>query len=290
MAIVEFSEENLVDVVVDSWSKTPDDRLREVMTSFTRHLHAFVREVEPTSDEWRRGIDFLGQIGQRTGDHGFMILSDAMGVSSLVDAINNRKPAGATESSVLGPVYVPGAPAYELGADISLNHEGEPCVVAGTVRDTDGNPVSGAQIDVWQADDQGRYDTWAPDALPKFNLRGLFTTDEDGRYWFRSVVPHSYGGLVEPPVNDLLEATGRPVIRPAHIHLIAGAAGYQPLTTQVYIEGDPDLDNDFAFGVKPSLVRPVLDIQDAGRAAEFGVEAPFRLIDFDIVLARVATA
>jgi protocatechuate 3,4-dioxygenase beta subunit len=285
MAIAEFSEENLVDVVVESWSKTPDDRLRTVLTSFTRYFHAFVREIEPTFGEWERGIDFMSQIGsQMTEQHGFMILSDIMGISTLVDAINNRKPADATESSVLGPAYVPGAPTYELGANISLNHKGEPCVVAGTVRDTNGTPVPGVLIDVWQADSDGFYDMWQPDVLPKFNLRGLFTTNEDGRYWFHSVVPRSYGGQIESPIGDLLETTKRRTIRPAHIHVIAGAHGYTPLTTQLYVEGDPDLGNDIAFGVKPSLVRPVLDVEDSAHAAEFGVEAPFKLIEFDITL------
>jgi protocatechuate 3,4-dioxygenase beta subunit len=279
---MEFSEETLVDIVIDSWAKTPDDRLRAVLTSLTRHLHSFVRETEPSQEEYQRGIDFLNQLGSVV--EGFVFMSDITGVTTLVDAIDNRRPLGATESSVLGPAYVAGAPQYENGADIALNRQGIPCVVSGAVRDTDGNPVQGAIIDIWQADSDGFYDTWRPDELPEFNLRGQFRSDQEGRYWFRSVVPVSYGGDLPEPLAGLMKATQRAVIRPAHIHVIAGAAGLRPLTTQIYLKGDPALEKDIAFGVKLSLIRPVLDVEDPVRAKEFGVEAPFKLIEFDIVL------
>ena len=277
---------DLTDDVVRSWSGTPDPRLREVMTSLTRHLHAFVEEVGLSQQEWERAVDYLTRVGQACDEvrQEFILLSDVLGVSMLVDEVNHGTPAGATESTVLGPFHVVDSPPRALGDDISLDGVGDPVVVAGRVRDPEGRPVPGASLDVWQASTDGFYDVQQPGLQPERNLRGLFTADDEGRYWFRTVLPKWYPIPDDGPVGDLLAATGRHPNRPAHVHVIAGAAGHAPLTTHVFLAGSPWLDSDAVFGVKDSLVREVLQVDDAERAAAYGVSAPFRLLQFDVVL------
>lgn len=277
---------DLTDDVVRSWSGTPDPRLREVMTSLTRHLHAFVEEVGLSQQEWERAVDYLTRVGQACDEvrQEFILLSDVLGVTMLVDEINHGTPAGATESTVLGPFHVVDSPPRALGDDISLDGVGDPVVVAGRVRDLEGRPVPGASLDVWQASADGFYDVQQPGLQPERNLRGLFTADDGGRYWFRTVLPKWYPIPDDGPVGDLLAATGRHPNRPAHVHVIAGAAGHAPLTTHVFLAGSPWLDSDAVFGVKDSLVREVLEVDDAERAAAYGVSAPFRLLEFDVVL------
>lgn len=277
---------DLTDDVVRSWSGTPDPRLREVMTSLTRHLHAFVEEVGLSQQEWERAVDYLTRVGQACDEvrQEFILLSDVLGVTMLVDEINHGTPAGATESTVLGPFHVVDSPPRALGDDISLDGVGDPVVVAGRVRDLGGRPVPGASLDVWQASADGFYDVQQPDLQPERNLRGLFTADDEGRYWFRTVIPKWYPIPDDGPVGDLLAATGRHPNRPAHVHVIAGASGHAPLTTHVFLAGSPWLDFDAVFGVKDSLVREVLEVDDAELAATYGVTAPFRLLEFDVVL------
>jgi catechol 1,2-dioxygenase len=285
--IADFDEMTSDVLVNASWTNSPDDRLREVLTRLVTHLHAFVRETEPTHEEWERAVGFLTAVGQKCDDtrQEFILLSDVLGVSMLVDAINNRKPQGATETTVLGPFHMVDSPPRALGTDIAEDHVGEPCVVAGTVRSIDGAPVPGALVDVWQANGEGFYDVQQPGVQPPLNLRGLFTADEQGRFWFRSVVPRQYPIPQDGPVAGLLRATGRHPYRPAHIHFIAGAHGHQPVTTHLFLKDSPYLDSDAVFGVKRSLVMPVQEIGDETRAVAYGVEAPFRLIEFDLVLA-----
>ncbi|MEW2548538.1 dioxygenase [Streptomyces sp. NPDC047002] len=286
-ALPDFTEENSAALVNASWAGAGDTRLREVLTGLVTHLHAFVRETEPTHEEWEKALRFLTEVGQKCDDtrQEFILLSDVLGVSMLVDAINNRKPRGATDSTVLGPFHLVDSPPRSLGDDISLDHVGTPCVVAGTVRSLDGTPLPGALVDVWQANGDGFYDVQQPGVQPELNLRGLFTTDAAGRYWFRSVVPRHYPVPQDGPVAGLLRATGRHPYRPAHIHFIGGAAGHRPVTTHLFVEGSPYLESDAVFGVKRELVTPVREVDDAERAAGFGVAAPFPLIEFDLVLA-----
>jgi len=256
------------------------------MTSLTRHLHAFVEEVGLTQQEWEHAVGYLTRVGLACDGvrQEFILLSDVLGVSMLVDEINHGTPAGATESTVLGPFHVVDSPPRALGDDISLDGIGDPVVVAGRVRDLEGRPVPGASVDVWQASADGFYDVQQPDLQPERNLRGLFTADDEGRYWFRTVLPKWYPIPDDGPVGDLLAATGRHPNRPAHVHLIAGAAGHAPLTTHVFLAGSPWLDSDAVFGVKDSLVREVLEVDDVERAAAYGVSAPFSLLEFDVVL------
>jgi hydroxyquinol 1,2-dioxygenase len=287
---MDFTEETATDAVLASFAGTPDPRLRQVLESLVRHLHGFVREVEPTFAEWERAIAFLTATGQMSDDkrQEFILLSDVLGVTMLVDAINHRKPGQATESTVLGPFHVVDSPPRRLGDSIDLVATGEPCVVSGSVRSLDGTSLPGALVDVWQADDHGFYDVQQPASQPPGNLRGLFRTDAEGRFWFRTVTPSAYPIPTDGPVGGLLTATARHPYRPAHIHLIVGAEGHQPVTTHVFVAGSPYLDSDAVFAVKQSLVREFHTVDDPAQAAAYGVPAPFRHAHFDVVLQPAA--
>jgi len=258
-----------------------------VVEALTRHLHAFVREVEPTHAEWESAIGFLTRVGALCDDQRqeFILLSDVLGVSMLVDAINHRKPPGATESTVLGPFHVVASPVRELGDDIAADQGAPRCLVRGRVLDLQGDPVAGAAVDVWQADGHGLYDVQKDGTTP--DLRGLFTCDDEGRYWFTTVVPSHYPIPSDGPVGHLLRSTGRHPFRPAHIHFIVDALGYTPVTTHLFVEDSPYLDDDAVFGVKQSLVRAVRRERDPETARRAGLEVPYQVVDFDIALAPV---
>lgn len=283
----DFSEETSAEAVAASFAGTPDGRLGEILTSLVGHLHGFVREVELTQAEWEAAVEFLTATGQKCDDtrQEFILLSDVLGVSMLVDAINNRKPPAATESTVLGPFHVVESPPRELGATISLDGRGEPCLVTGRVTALDGTPLAGASVDVWQANGAGYYDVQQPDVQPERNLRGLFTTDDDGRFWFRTVVPSYYPIPDDGPVGKLLERTGRHPYRPAHIHLIAAARDHEPVTTHLFVAGDPYIDSDTVFGVKESLIHEFELVDDPARAERNGMPCPYRWADVHVAVA-----
>jgi hydroxyquinol 1,2-dioxygenase len=283
---MDFTEETATPAVVASFEGAADPRLREVLGSLVRHLHGFVREVEPTFEEWQRAIGFLTETGQRCDDtrQEFILLSDVLGVTMLVDAVDHRTASAATDSTVLGPFHMVASPKRELGDTIDLVATGEPCVVSGRVSSLDGTSLAGAQVDVWQADDHGFYDVQQPGTQPEGNGRGLFTCDDEGRFWFRTVTPSPYPIPTDGPVGRLLTATGRHPYRPAHIHLIVAADGHLPVTTHVFVAGSPYLDSDAVFAVKQSLVRDFATVDDPDKAAAYGVEAPFRHAEFDVVL------
>jgi protocatechuate 3,4-dioxygenase beta subunit len=282
-----FSEERSAEVVTASFAGTPDPRLRRVMQSLVRHLHAFVKDVELTEADWAAAIAFLTATGQKCDAvrQEFVLLSDVLGVSMLVETINHRA-GGATESTVLGPFHMVESPPRKLGDTISLDGKGEPCLVTGRVTGPDGEPLAGASVDVWQASEDGFYDVQQPGIQPASNLRGLFTAAADGTFWFRTVVPRHYPIPDDGPVGELLSATGRHPYRPAHIHFLVGADGHQPVTTHLFVAGTPYLDSDAVFGVKDSLVRDFPIVDDAERAAEVGLPNPFRTVHFDVVLRR----
>jgi protocatechuate 3,4-dioxygenase beta subunit len=283
-----FSEERSAEVVAASFAGTPDARLRRVMTSLVEHLHAFVKDVELTEEEWGFAIDFLTGTGQMSNEvrQEFILLSDVLGVSMLVETINHRTGGTSTESTVLGPFHMVASPPRELGADIALDGKGTPCLVSGQVTGPDGEPLAGASVDVWQTNEDGFYDVQQPGIQPAGNLRGIFTTDAEGRFWFRSVVPRYYPIPDDGPVGQLLAATGRHPNRPAHLHFIVAMPGYRPVTTHVFVDDSPYLDSDAVFGVKESLVRPVPEVDDPARAAEVGLPNPFRTLTFDLSLLR----
>lgn len=283
-----FTEENSAEVVIGRTAPTIEPRMREIMTSVIRHLHEVAKEVEPTLDEWMAAIQFLTKTGQMCTEwrQEYILLSDTLGVSMLVDAINNRKPSGATESTVLGPFHVAGAPRKDSGADICLDGKGEKLFVSGRVIDTAGRPVPGATLDVWQANDEGFYDVQQKGIQPDMNLRGLFTTDADGLYWFRTAKPHYYPIPDDGPVGQLLHRMGRHPYRPAHIHFIVAADGYRPVVTHIFTPDCRYLHSDAVFGVKESLIGDFRQIDDPARAAKLGMENPFWELAADFVLTR----
>jgi protocatechuate 3,4-dioxygenase beta subunit len=282
----DFNENTATAAVLERLSGCEDPRLKEIMTSVITHLHAVIRETEPTPEEWMTAIRFLTRAGQICDDkrQEFILLSDTLGVSMLVDAINHRKPSGATESTVLGPFHVAGAPPKEMGDTISLDGKGDPTWVSGRVVDLDGNAIGGALLDVWQTSSDGAYDIQDPDQ-PEMNLRGLFTTGSDGRFFFRTVKPSSYPVPTDGPVGKMLMALGRHPMRPAHIHFIVGAPGFEPVTTHMFVDGDAYLDSDAVFGVKDSLVVPFVETDDEEQAKALGLGNPFYLAEHDFALA-----
>ena len=284
-----YFTESLSDKVVTARNaNTKDARLKAVMEVITRKLHEAVKEIEPTEAEWLRAIMFLTDTGHTCTDwrQEFILLSDVLGVSMLVDAINNRKPSGASESTVLGPFHVADAPELPMGADICLDQKGEPMLVHGRILDTDGNPVAGAKIDVWQANDEGFYDVQQKGIQPDFNLRGVFRTGADGRYHFRGVKPKFYPIPDDGPVGKLLADLGRHPYRPAHLHYIIEAEGYARLVTHIFDPADPYITSDAVFGVKESLMAEFKPVNDPAKIAAAGFAAPFFDTEFDFILAR----
>lgn len=283
-----FSEDTSAEVVIHRNAMAGDHRLAEAMAIVTRHIHACVKELEPSQEEWIAAIRFLTQTGHKCDDwrQEFILLSDVLGVSMLVDAINNRKPTGASESTVLGPFHVAGAPELEMGANICLDLKGEPMVVRGHILDTDGAPIDGATVDVWQANDEGFYDVQQKGLQPEFNLRGMFRTGPDGAYWFRAVKPKCYPIPADGPVGKLLRALGRHPYRPAHLHYIIKADGFEPLITHIFDPDDQYIDSDAVFGVKASLLANFKMVNDPDRACALGFGGPFIEVEHDFVLAR----
>jgi hydroxyquinol 1,2-dioxygenase len=253
----DLNEDTITDAVLARFAETPDGRLKLLVQALVRHLHGFVRETEPTFEEWRVAIDFLTRTGQMCSDvrQEFILLSDVLGVSMLVDAINHRQPEGATETTVLGPFHVVGAPQPAHGADISAGLPGEKLLVEGTVVAASGEPLSEAVVEVWSADQDGFYDVQRTD-LSGSALRATFRTDRAGRFHFWTLMPAHYPIPADGPVGDLLGATARHPYRPAHVHFMISAAGHEQLVTHIFAEGSPYLDSDAVFGVKSSLIQP----------------------------------
>jgi hydroxyquinol 1,2-dioxygenase len=261
-----------------------DPRLLEVMTSLVRHLHDFAREVRLTEDEWFSGIRFLTDAGHITDANRqeFILLSDVLGLSMLVAAQNHAKPPGATEATVLGPFYVEGAPEVANGADIANGAKGQPSLVRGRVLDLAGDPIGGAIVDVWQSDEDGLYDVQhgaASDGLVA-RARARLRSEQNGRFWFRSVLPEHYPIPHDGPVGAMLEALGRHPWRPAHLHVLIDAPGYERLITHVFRDRDPYLDSDAVFGVRASLVADWVRHEADGMFDE-----PYFTLDYDFVLA-----
>jgi hydroxyquinol 1,2-dioxygenase len=258
-----FTEATSVETVNGRMGEATDARLAAVMTSLVRHLHGFIKEVGLTQQEWEYGIGFLTRTGQLcSGERQeFILLSDTLGVSMLVDAINNRRPEGATENTVFGPFHVDDAPIRAMGDNISLDGKGESCLFEGRVLDLNGQPIEGAMLDVWSDNADGYYDVQQPGIQPKWNNRGRFVTAADGRYAFRGIRPVSYPIPDDGPVGQMLNHLGRHPYRPAHMHYLVTAPGYQKLVTHTFVGGDGYLTSDAVFGVKNTLVAPFEPVQ-----------------------------
>lgn len=239
-------------------------RLKEVMASLVKHLHAFAKDIQLKQEEWDYAIDFLTRTGQICSKERqeFILLSDTLGFSMLVDAINNRRPAGATENTVFGPFHVDGAPEFPMGANITLDGKGESCLFEGRILDLQGNPIKGARLDVWSDNAEGYYDVQQPGVQPKWNNRGIFTTEADGKYSFIGIKPVSYPIPDDGPVGQMLAALGRHPYRPAHMHFLITAPGYQKLVTHTFDGDDFYITSDTVFGVKQTLVAPFEKVEN----------------------------
>ena len=253
-----FSEDSSVEAVNARMGDDINPRLAEVMASLVKHLHAFAKDIDLTQDEWDLAIDFLTRTGQicSAERQEFILLSDVLGFSMLVDAINNRRPSGATENTVFGPFHVDGAPIRQMGDTICLDGKGESCLYEGRVLDLDGAPIEGATVDVWSDNADGYYDVQQPDIQPKFNNRGRFITGADGVYRFVGIKPVSYPIPDDGPVGKMLAALGRHPNRPGHLHFLVTAPGYQKIVTHIFDGDDEWLSSDAVFGVKQSLIAP----------------------------------
>lgn len=284
------TEAELTNVVLARYAGTPDARLREILSSLIRHLHAFVRESRLTESEWIEGILYLTRTGQMCDEkrQEFILLSDNLGISALVNMVSSNVPEGATETTVVGPFYVPTAPEKAPGETVLLRPLGQgerELIVHGRILGPDGEPVPSAKVEVWQTDANGMYDI-QDDAQPEDNLRGWYRGSADGRYLVRTIRPASYPIPTDGPVGELLRATGRHPWRPAHLHATISAPGYRPLTTHLFDAEDEYLDSDVVFAVKESLIRTVRLNEDAPAAASHGVAAPFWEIETDFLLQR----
>jgi hydroxyquinol 1,2-dioxygenase len=248
------TEDNITDLAVDRWATAQDPRTAEVLSALVRHLHDFAREVRLTEPEWMDGIQWLTRTGQISDQkrQEFILASDVLGLSMLVVQMNHRFDDRATPATVLGPFFIEGSPELDYGADMSVGVEGEPLYVHGVVRDLDGNPVPGALLDVWQADPQGAYE--AQLEVDEARLRGRFRSRDDGTYCVRTVAPMGYEIPMDGPVGDLISRTAISEYRPAHVHFLVNAPGFEPLVTHLFQEGAPYLDTDVVFGTKQPLV------------------------------------
>jgi hydroxyquinol 1,2-dioxygenase len=289
IAMRDFNETNITQAVIDRFADTPDPRLKAIMTSLVRHLHDFVRDVELSFEEWSAAINFLTRTGQMCDDkrQEFILLSDTLGVSMLVDAINHHMPEGATETTVLGPFYVVDAPELASGADIARGQPGERLYVEGSVSSSDGRPLANAIVEVWQSDDDGYYDVQRPE-LEEATLRARFRTDETGRFSFWSIMPAFYPIPSDGPVGEMLAATKRHPNRPAHIHFMIAAEGHETLITHIFVADSPYLDSDAVFGVKNSLIAAFTH-GVPGEASD-GSPGPWRHLSYHFGLKTQSTA
>lgn len=286
----DVTKDNITDVFMDYMGPEMDPRLREVLSSLVRHLHDFAREVNLTHDEWNKGIAFLEAAGEISDKerHEFVLLSDVLGLSSLVDMLHSS-PEG-TSSSVLGPFHITGSPPLPLGGDMRKDFDDAVLLVEGTIRDTQGNPIPGATLDIWQTAPNGLYSSQDPDQ-DTYSFHGIQTVGADGRYRFTSVRPVEYTVPSDGPVGDILRACGRHPWRPSHLHFIVEADGFKPLVTEIFAADDPYLDQDTVFGVRRDLVMsyqtmPAGTFPPEGFELSGKVDEAYLKVDFDLTLVR----
>ena len=286
----DFTVENLTEEVIKAYTTNAvSPRMQQIFAALITHLHGFVKDIALTESEWFAAIEFLTATGKKCDDkrQEFILLSDTLGVSMLVDAINHPRGGAGTESTVLGPFFVAGSPELPYGGDLRRRHldEAVPCLVTGQVTDQSGKPLAGASLEVWQTAANGYYDVQDASA-PEWNLRGRFTTNEQGEYALVTEQPVSYPVPTDGPVGSMLAAAGRHAFRPAHLHFMVKAAGCEPLVTHVFVAGDQYLDSDAVFATKASLVGAFTTSTDAAEAQRFGIPTPYSRLRFNFGLMR----
>ena len=285
----DLNESNVTDAVLNVIADDTNPRLKEIMEALIRHSHDLIREVNLTPDELLYGARFIQDVGHISDDkrEEGVLLGDVLGLTALVEILGDKVRTGATESSLLGPFYREGAPAREMGFDISLgDDEGEPAFLHGRVLDSDGHPIEGVTLDLWQTSPNMFYEAQVgqPKEYPDYAYRGKFKTGTDGRYWFRSRKPADYPVPTDGPVGLILNGTGRHSWRPAHLHYLIYKDGYQTIQTEMFNSDSQYLDSDAVFGVKESLIIPYVEIDDATRAQEYGFDGRFYEGKFDFVM------
>lgn len=279
------NEDNITDLAVARWATAHPDRLAELMTALVRHVHEFAREVNLTEQEWAAAMEWLAATGRISDDkrQEFILCSDVLGLSTLVVQLNNRFSRRATPATVLGPFHIEGSPQAGFGDDMSDGLPGTPLFITGTVTDTEGNPVPGAVLDVWQADAEGTYEAQLPE-VDEARLRAKYRTRDDGSYCVRTIAPLGYSIPMDGPVGDLIGRTGISHFRPAHVHFLIDEPGYARLITHLFQEGADYLETDVVFGTKDALVVPFVDKQP-GEAPDGGsIDVPYLHAEFDFVL------
>jgi len=278
--------DTITDEVVRRWSSAHDPRFRELITRAIPHLHAYAREVGLSHEEWLAGLNYLARIGQWSsearGEN--ILLSDMLGLSMLIVMLNDRLPEGATPHTVLGPFYADSSPEYEAGGDMAAGHQADPCFVTGTVRDLDGTPIVGALLDVWQADDKGLYEVQL-DARAGPYLRGIYRADADGRYLARTIAPLGYSIPMDGPVGDLVRMSEVSHYRPAHIHFLVSARGYQTVVTHLFKRGTDYLEDDAVYAVKEELITDFTRHEPGPAPTGEVLDRPFWTVEYDFVLA-----
>jgi hydroxyquinol 1,2-dioxygenase len=280
------TEENLTDLALKQWEKCHTPRMRQIMQSLVRHLHGFVRDVDLTQEEWLTAVDWLAKTGKLCTEkrQEFILLSDVLGISMLVDAINHRFPEGATPSTVVGPFHIDGSPELPMGADLAEGIPGETCFLVGTVRDLKGRPVEGAKLDVWQADADGMYESQLGAEEPR--LRAIFHTGPDGKYAIRTIAPPGYSIPMDGTVGDLLRETDISHFRPAHIHFFITAPGYETLITHLFKKGTKYIESDIVFGVKDKLIVEFKQFRAGKTPTGEILDKPFLVVNYDFVLSK----
>lgn len=285
------TEENLTDLALERWNNIPDPRLREVMQSFVKHLHGFVREIEPTPQEWFAAIDWLTRTGKISSEkrQEFILASDVLGISMLVDALNNRRVSGATPNTVEGPFHIPGSPELADGQNVTDGAPGIPCFVVGHVRDLKGSPLKGVTLDMWQTDGEGLYEDQRGSSDPY--MRGIYHSKADGSFTVRTVAPIGYTIPMDGPVGELMSRTKISHFRPAHIHFCLEAPGYHRCVTHLFEKGDQYIETDVVFGVKEPLIT-TFNKMPAGAKAPTGetMNEPFYVVNYDFVMQPTAKA
>ncbi len=280
------TEENLTDLALKQWEACHSPRLRQIMQSLVKHLHGFARDVDLKQDEWLMAVNWLAKTGKLSTEkrQEFILLSDVLGISMLVDAINHRFPKDATPSTVMGPFHIEDSPELPMGADLAEGLAGETCFLVGTVRDLDGKPVEGAKLDIWQADADGLYESQLGAEEPV--LRAIFHTGADGKYVIRTIAPPGYSIPMDGTVGDLLRETDISHFRPAHIHFYISAPGHETLITHLFKKDAKYIDSDVVFGVKDKLIVEFKKHPAGKTPTGENSSKPFVVVNYDFILSK----